>query len=94
MKQANCEVHHIQPLIGHPPLTTRNGVSYGPGKPSLFPTVGLPVWINSASWNLKSIPKTQHRLVHGDLIELENFWSLYHNPAHTASKAINNEFQN
>jgi RHS repeat-associated protein len=95
-KSANpkCEIHHTHPLVGHPGLTTRKGKSYASGRRTLFPTGGLPTWINSSRFNLKAYSPTEHRLVHGDLIELENFWSIYHHPAHSTIKLLNNIFYN
>ena len=57
-------VHHSNPLFGHPG-----------GKGTMFPTGGLPAWLNSGSWNLKWFATSgSHAAEHRWMKSLERTW--------------------
>lgn len=73
LQETGYEVHHTNPLFGHFGIKGRSTK-----KPSLFPTGGLPPYINSSSLNLTKIPTAEHKGLHKKLAKLENFWEINH----------------
>ncbi len=70
-------VHHSNPLFGHPG-----------GTASMFPTGGLPAWINSGSWNLEWFADlASHNAAHQQLKQLENAFGAMVNPPTTGIRA-------
>lgn len=87
--QSGCEVHHNQPLFGHPGLKGLKGV-----KTTLFPTGQLPTWINSSKLNLRSLNRADHLNAHLKLINLEKFWGTYHSPVISGMRLEINQLYN
>lgn len=74
--------------------TGSKGVKGG-AKPTLFPTGKLPTWINSNILNLSvETSRVGHIDQHRKLIQLENFWSLYHSPFYIGGKLENDILYN
>lgn len=84
LKEAGFDVHHIHPLKGHPGMP---GIKAG--QPTLFPTGGLPLFINSHSLNLSKVSNAEHIKLHLKLYKLEKFGEIYHSPITTGLKIDN-----
>ncbi len=65
-------VHHVLPLFGHPGGTS-----------ALFPTGGLPAWIHSGAWNLRSVNAAAHLEAHQTMRAAERVGTAVVNPALT-----------
>lgn len=64
-------VHHANPLLGNP----------GSIGPTMFPTAGLPAWINSGAWNLQWVAdRAAHTAAHARTKLLEDGWRAFVNP--------------
>ena len=73
-------VHHSNPLFGHP-----GGIS------TLFPTGGLPAFINSRAWNLHWFPDSAtHSAAHRWMRKLENGWGKFVNPKTIGARVVRN----
>jgi RHS repeat-associated protein len=70
------ELHHINPLFGHPG-----------GAPTLFPTGGLPASIHSGKWNLRLLGHDAHAAAHRRLRIAENIGKGVVNPGLTTGRA-------
>lgn len=71
-------VHHSNPLFGHP-----GGFS------TIFPTGGLPAFLNSGSWNLRWFADSaSHAAAHRWMRDLEHVSSLYVNPFTTSLRTL------
>ncbi|MEN6625344.1 MAG: RHS repeat-associated core domain-containing protein [Candidatus Sumerlaeia bacterium] len=64
LRQPGMNVHHINPLFGHPG-----------GFPALFPTGGLPAWIHSGRRNLMLV--AEHTDLHRRIRRLENMFDAF-----------------
>lgn len=70
------ELHHSNPLFGHP----------GNLGSTLFPTGGLPASIHSGRWNLQLLSKAEHMKAHRRLKMLERAGVIVVNPATTGTR--------
>ncbi len=76
---AGEEIHHVNPLFGHP------------GGPALFPTGGLPASIHSGKWNLARMgSRSSHAAAHRAARTMEGVGLSVANPTVTAARAANN----
>jgi RHS repeat-associated protein len=73
------QVHHINPLFGHPG-----------GGSTLFPTGGLPASIHSGSWNLQRLSRAEHIAAHQRLRRMESAARTAVNPGMTGARAARN----
>ena len=67
-------VHHANPLFGNP----------GRMGSTMFPTGGMPAWLNSGAWNLQWMSDTaSHMAAHSGTKALEDAWLVFVNPGTT-----------
>lgn len=81
LTETGYEIHHTQPLKGHPGIPGLKS-----GEPTLFPTGGLPVHLNSHTLNLQKVPHSGHYKLHYRLYKQEKFWEINHSPIITSLK--------
>jgi RHS repeat-associated protein len=77
--QEGLQVHHLNPLFGHPS-----------GGSALFPTGGLPASIHSGGWNLRLLSPTAHLAAHVWMETLEELLKIGFNPAMTSGRVAAN----
>jgi hypothetical protein len=77
--------HHLNPLKGHP---IGQGIR---NLQTLFPTAGLPIWINSGKWNLRfGLSVAEHIALHKRMAMFEDIARIAFNPAVTIGREVFN----
>jgi hypothetical protein len=79
LKRAGYQVHHVNPLMGHPF-----------GGRTLFPTAGLPRRIHSGRWNLRLLDTAAHRRAHQRVRQVEQALRITSNRYTTTVRLLNN----